>query len=315
MPTLVANQYKRWVFTLNNYTNDDISHIDQFFSNTLPPVAGRDNPIVEYACYGYEVGASGTPHLQGFIKFRGNVRFNRLVQLLPRAHVEGARGTSQQCRSYCLKDGHPNNKEFGTFPGNSGQRNDLLAVREWGVDFIREHGRAPTKRECYREQWTATHRYPNLVEGFEALAPAPVIQDGELRDWQSDLESELLADADDRSVVFYVDKEGNKGKSWFCRYMISKYPEQVQLMSPGKVVDMAYVVDIDTRIFLINVARGQMEYFQYSILENIKDRLVMSTKYRPTTKLLRNKTHVVVMCNEDPDFTKMSQDRYIIREI
>lgn len=299
-------QGKRWCFTLNNFTPDAVSNVDNLLS---------DNGRIVYGCYGVEVGASGTPHLQGFIVFRSNIRFNRLSGEIPRAHLEIARGTSQQCRDYCLKDGHPDSKEFGVFPGNAGQRNDLLALREWGEQFINEHGRAPNRRECFREQWTGTHKYPHLVEGFEAIAPPPVIQEGELRPWQLDLEQELLGEADDRSVVFFVDAEGNKGKSWFIRYMISKYPDDVQVMAPGKLQDMAYTVETDKRIFLFNVARGQMEFMQYAIFENLKDRMVLSTKYRPTTKLLRYKPHVIVMCNEEPDLNKMSRDRYILREI
>lgn len=297
-------QGTRWTFTLNNYTDAAVANIDNWFSTT---------PNIKYAVYGFERGESGTPHLQGFFVTRTAVRFNAIRRNLPGAHIERARSTSQVNADYCKKDG--DFREFGVFPGNAGQRNDLLAVREWGEQFIAEHGRAPSRRECFRDQWSATHKYPHLVEGFEALAPHPVIQEGELRDWQAELEEELLKEADDRTVTFYVDDEGNKGKSWFIRYMISKYPEDVQVMAPGKLQDMAYAVDTNKRIYLFNVARGQMEYLQYSILESLKDRMVLSTKYRPCTKLLRYKCHVVVMCNEEPDRTKMSRDRYDCRAI
>lgn len=299
-------QSKRWCFTLNNWTHDAIANIDNLFS---------DPDRVTYATYGYEVGASGTPHLQGFVIYRNAVRFGRISADLPRAHVEVARGTSQQCRTYCLKDAHADNKEFGTFPGNAGQRNDLLALREWGQQFIDEHGRPPHQRELFREQWIGAMRYPRLCEGFEALAPHPVIQEGELRPWQLELEQELLGEADDRSVAFYVDEEGNKGKSWFIRYMVSKYPDDVMVMAPGKLERMTMAVDPSKHIYLFNVARGQMEHMQYAILEQLKDRMVRSTMYQGKFKMFRKKVHVVVMCNEEPDRSAMSTDRYDMRAI
>lgn len=302
----MGSQSRRWCFTCNNWTQESLVTVDSLLS---------DDELVLYGCYGYETSSSGTPHLQGFVVFRHAVRFNRITAALPGAHVEACRGTSQQARNYCLKDGHPDNKEYGLFPGNAGQRNDLLALREWGQLFIDEHGRPPTQRELYREQFVGAIKYPRLCEGFEALAPHPVIQEGELRIWQAELEQELLEDADDRSVMFYVDEEGNKGKSWFIRYMVSKYPDTVKVMAPGKLADMAQEVDPNKHIYLFNVARGQMEYMQYAILEALKDRMVKNTKYRGGDRFFRKKVHVVVMCNEEPDRSKMSFDRYDMRAI
>ena len=78
---------------------------------------------------------------------------------------------------------------------------------------------------------------------------------------------------------------------------------------------MAYAVDPDKRVFFINVPRLGMEFLQYSILEQLKDRMVFSTKYTSEMKVLRTNVHVVVFCNEMPDMDKMSADRPIIRGI
>lgn len=82
------SQSKRWCFTLNN-------------PGTVIPNFTK----VRYGIYGREIGASGTPHLQGFVVFRTNQRYNALREWLPGAHFEPARGTSQQASDYCKKDG------------------------------------------------------------------------------------------------------------------------------------------------------------------------------------------------------------------
>jgi len=75
------------------------------------------------------------------------------------------------------------------------------------------------------------------------------------------------------------------------------------------------MVDVRSRIFLVNVPRGQMEYLNYGVLEMLKDRMVLSPKYESSMKILLNCPHVIVFCNEDPDMSKMSADRYVIHEL
>nr|AUF34970.1 putative replication-associated protein [uncultured virus] len=92
--------------------------------------------------------------------------------------------------------------------------------------------------------------------------------------------------------------------------MLTQFPDKVQILSGGKRDDIAHAIDPSKQIFLFNVPRGGMEYLQYTILEQIKDRMVFSPKYNSQTKILRNRAHVVVFSNEMPDIEKMTHDRY-----
>lgn len=114
-------------FTLNNYDQEEYSRI-----LTCAEESAR------YWIIGKEVGASGTPHLQGYISLRrrGDCRYVRNL-LGPRIHLEVARGTARQNREYCSKGG--DFTEGGTIPkgaGSSQPNRDELAT-----EFVESFGR------------------------------------------------------------------------------------------------------------------------------------------------------------------------------
>lgn len=110
-----VRQLKRICFTLNNYSEDDETRIQ---SNV---------ELYQYAIYGREEApTTGTRHLQGFINFKRRESFNRIKDIIGQnAHIELARGSDQQNKTYCSKDG--NNWEFGEARGQ-GHRSDLESV-------------------------------------------------------------------------------------------------------------------------------------------------------------------------------------------
>lgn len=106
-----------WCFTLNNYTEAETAALLSL------PVDSYDYFIV-----GQEVGAEGTPHLQGFI-YGEKRRFASIKKMLgDRAHIEVAKGTPQQNKTYCSKEGRVL-VEAGICPAQ-GKRKDIEVVRE-----------------------------------------------------------------------------------------------------------------------------------------------------------------------------------------
>ncbi|AXH75500.1 MAG: putative viral replication protein [Persevirus pectis] len=292
-------QGTRWVFTINNPTDEDVRRCEQLGGNL-------EGSGVNYLIYGREVGESGTPHLQGFVIFSSRKRLAGVRGIIsPRGHFEISRGTPQQASDYCKKGG--DYSEFGNLPAKKRTAN----ISDF-CDWLRALDHFPSDREI-------ANAYPNLWIRYQSkltdlavhIVPRINLEEGELREWQIALETELQNDPDDRTIKFYVDQEGGTGKSYFCRYMYTKY-DYVQLLSSGKRDDLAFCIDVTKRIFLFNVPRGGMEYLQYTILESLKDRVVFSPKYWSQTKILLKKCHVVVFCNEHPDMDKMSPDRYQI---
>jgi len=296
MPVPSGSRAKRWCFTLNNYTEDEEQLIGDFL----------DGEEVEYGIVGREVGEEETPHLQGYFVLQDTHVISWLHQRMGgRCHYTVARGSPTQNRDYCSKEADFD--EYGDIPGPQGKRTDWERFRDW----IKEQDHRPTEKEI-------TEAFPGIWGRYRTNALAlcamyhPVIDmvDDTPTAWQATLRDKLLEEADDRKVLFVVDPDGGKGKSWFCRWMYCKFPEKVQVIGMGKRDDMAHMVDTHKSIFLLNVPRGQMEYLSYAVLEMIKDRLVSSPKYDSLVKTMLHKSHVVVFCNEAPDEEKMTSDRY-----
>jgi len=84
-----------WCFTINNPRADR---------------PGREGDLTrvktwqfKYLVVQLEVGAEGTPHLQGFVQFETKQRLKALKKLHKRAHWEPRRGSAYQAAHYCKK--------------------------------------------------------------------------------------------------------------------------------------------------------------------------------------------------------------------
>lgn len=288
----------RWCVTLNNYTDEEVARWVRVLEDEL---------VVRYGVYGKEVGESGTPHLQGFVILQQPCRLAALKNLLgTRIHAEFAKGTSKQAATYCKKEGVY--YEFGDFPGKQGKRSDI----DLFVDWIKQSDHKPTEREIASEFPTIWTRYPRLIQLVDHVWPSPcLVPEGfELNEWQQELDQQLREPPDDRSIVFVVDEAGGAGKSMFCRYQMTHYPSETQILKLGKRDDLSYAIDESKRVFLFDIPRLGMALFQYNVIEQIKDQIVFSTKYQTRSKVLNHPAHVIVFCNEMPDPHAMTGDRY-----
>lgn len=287
------SQGKRWCFTLNNYTSD---HEDSLRALEC-----------KYLVYGKETApTTGTKHLQGFVIFNKNMRLPAVSKVL-QAHWALAKGTSKQASDYCKKE-DSDFFEKGSFPGNAGRRSDLQdlmeAVRAGTHDIKQLRSDFPD----------VCAKFPRFVSDFiRDQIPDPDIPEHDLRPWQKKLEEMLSVEPDDRKVVFVVDYDGNKGKSWFAK-RYCKNCDKSMLMRPGKHADMAYMLPPVLRVLFLDCTRKQVEYMPYTFMEELKDGYVSSTKYESCIKKYP-RIHVVVLMNQDPDMEALSPDRYEILKL
>lgn len=300
-----ATRCCRWVFTLNNYTDDEVNHLVTVCE-----------PLTSYLTFGYETGDGGTPHLQGFLIFARSTRFAAAKAAVGRrAWLAVARGNNEQAKAYCQKEG--DYEEFGDLPHEQGKRTDWDRYKE----FVISLGRVPSKNEIINHNISLYARYADRCQEIaRALLPDAVMTNSEPRvGWQTLVAGRISGavenGANPRSIDFVVDPAGNSGKSWMCRYTLTKYPSETQILRVGKRDDLAHAIDESKSVFLFDVPRGQMEYFQYAVLEMLKDQLVFSPKYNSMMKMLARVPYVAVFCNEHPKEDSMTDDRYNIIEV
>jgi len=118
MPRSVQeSQCAKWTFTLNNYSDAEVTHLKTFLANAC-----------SYAIFGKEVGENGTAHLQGYFWLLRKRRLSAVKSdVNARAHYEVAKGSSWHNKIYCSKDRDV--WEHGICPGKPPQRSrNELAV-------------------------------------------------------------------------------------------------------------------------------------------------------------------------------------------
>lgn len=111
----MSKRLRNFVFTFNNYTQQDVDRIYNY-------------EFSEYVIIGFEIGESGTPHMQGYMELKKQLGFNRVkTDLGDGIHIESRKGTQKQAIDYCKKDGQF--VENGVAK-KSGKRNDISRVKE-----------------------------------------------------------------------------------------------------------------------------------------------------------------------------------------
>lgn len=155
-------------------------------------------------------------------------------------------------------------------------------------------------------------KYPRFVHDYIRAIKESKVDVGELvpRDWQINLKSELNEVPDNRKIIWYYDITGNSGKSYFS----TRYREKTSyLVTGGKNTDIYYAYNYEEVIFF-DLPRSKQDYVPYDVMESFKNGYFLSTKYE-VKSVKFNVPHVVVFSNFYPEKTKLSADRWDIREI
>jgi hypothetical protein len=294
-PESTSGYAKHWQFTLNNYTQDEYERICELGVHAT----------VEYLIVGEEIGASGTPHLQGHISFVSQRRFRQVKNWVsPRAHLEVVRLLRSHIE-YCKKDG--SYREFGTPPSSalaaSGKRNELDLFRATVATGV--FG-SPELREKHPNVMA---RYPHFARAIvRDLFPQGEFPNLPLRAWQQRVVEIANQEPHPRKIYFVIDRVGNVGKTYLAGFL-RRNLEKVQILKPGKLADMCLMYRIETKVLIVDVPRSKSEQLQYAFLESVKDGMLFSGKYESQMKFF-TPPHVFVFMNEEPDMKALSVDRY-----
>lgn len=113
-------RHRGWCFTVNNWTDQDCADCMETAEKA------------QYLICGFEVGKEGTPHIQGYMRFKTEKSLKQMKECIPRGSFYGQKGTCHEAFLYAMKDNKTvkdqNYIEFGNRP-KQGERTDLEAIR------------------------------------------------------------------------------------------------------------------------------------------------------------------------------------------
>lgn len=254
--TLVAQKARIWIWTWNNYSQDDKKNMAQFCLEHC----------VKYA-FQEEVGKEGTPHLQGYWEFKNARYFKSLKELFPKLHIEKANNI-KAAQKYCVKDDTRSGETFTNIE-QLWDPLDKLEKTKWQIDLIELFKSRPDQRKVY---WL----------------------------WES---------------------KGGVGKTTFKRHIRITNPKSCLTFS-GKGSDIKHSVSefvklngpTALKIAIFDVTRSNGNQVDYDAIEELKGGIFFSGKYE-SQDIIFNWPHVVIFANFPPDTSKLSNDRWEIKEL
>jgi hypothetical protein len=286
---------RNYCFTANNWTFSTRSLLEKW--------------DVRYLVFGEEVApTTGTPHLQGYVQLKTRKRISTLAKEMPGLHFIAANGTAMENRSYCLKEGH------NVFEKGAASIQGKMNVDTMYDYFVMVDGDAKKMYDEFGESWLRNRR--QILELSREIAGnmkreliSANIECCTLRKWQSEAVERLMKQ-DDRKILFVVDKKGGAGKSWLADYM--RWIRGAFVTQGGRTVDITYAYASED-IVAFDICRSGQKFMNYMLIERFKNSCVSSHKYESCEKVA--KARVVVFLNDDPDYTKLSEDRYDIMHV
>ncbi|AUM61862.1 Rep [uncultured virus] len=135
----------------------------------------------------------------------------------------------------------------------------------------------------------------------------PVLSEKQLYPWQKYLINELEKKPDDRTIYWFWETEGNSGKTTLAIHLYDLFGA---IPLEGKKNDILYCAAMfPSKIYIYDLERTMEDYVSYGAIEKIKNGFYMCAKYE-SKPIRRNKPHVVIFANFEPDYQSLSRDRW-----
>lgn len=290
---------RNWSFTINNYTESEYEKVCE------------EHKQIEYLCVGKEKGEKGTPHLQGFVRFKNTVTLAFVKEWAPRCHAEICKGTAEQNITYCTKDNNyfERGERPKSKPNINNRWNELLDLCKTADTYEEVLDMYPGLAIRYKhaiQEIIAASRNQRSKESMKQN-----YSEDNLKGWQRKV-IKKLKNQNDRQVLWVWDAAGGIGKSWLANYLC--LVERAFLIEGGKSADIAYAWDMQEYV-VFDLVRAKQETINYAIIESFKNGRVFSSKYQSSMKIRNGGCKVVVFANWAPDTSSMSLDRWDILNI
>lgn len=134
------------------------------------------------------------------------------------------------------------------------------------------------------------------------------------KNWQKETIDRINEKPDNRKIYWYWEDKGNVGKTFLCKYIVTKYNG---ILCEGKSdnimnqINKAIENEIEPKLVIIDSPRSHENFINYSAIEKLKNGLLYSGKYEGGICVFPH-PHVFIYANHEPDLEKMSSDRWVI---
>lgn len=168
---------------------------------------------------------------------------------------------------------------------------------------------------CQKEATRSGKIYTNM----KLKKPLKLIDENKLYKWQKNILNIIKEEPSERTIYWLWEKNGNCGKSSFCKLLAAKYGA---LILSGKSSDMKYGIvnymkshnNIEPDIIILDVPRSNLDYLSYTGIEEVKNGCFFSSKYE-SEMCVFNSPHLFIFANEEPIYENMSKDRWKVIKI
>ena len=299
----LLNQVSRWVFTLNNY-DLNINYREYMSSREF---------LIKRAVWGYERGeVNNVRHLQGYVEFSRSVRLAHAKRILSDAHWENARSSAAANYAYCTKNSAFDcigdfSKETSSVSPRLSQMSVIKSLMNNGTRLQVKLSKEYSDKFQYFERVTG-----ELRELRDRRSFFDMYKKHKLYPWQYKVRK-LLEEQDKRTILWLVDEKGNSGKSFLSRYLRVMYGYCL-LDGTLSTRDLSHLIKGEEKGFCFDVSRDDHTKFSYSTLECIKNGFLCTGKYAGKIVMFSPKP-IVVFSNKFPDMTKLSADRWMVRQL
>lgn len=189
------------------------------------------------------------------------------------------------------------------------------------IKYPRIHWEYPVKNVaaayiyCTKEDTRKPNTSPYL---FNYTVPKPLKLIENFYEWQTNIINLIKKEPDDRTIYWYWEPNGCAGKTALAKYICTKFNA---ICVSGKSNDCKFAIvaykkikGIYPDIIIYNVPRCNHDYISYEGMESIKDGFFFSGKYE-SCQAIFNSPHILVFANDEPDYDKVSKDRWHVVEL
>ncbi len=159
------------------------------------------------------------------------------------------------------------------------------------------------------------------IKGFEKEKEKIIVVDPleglKLYEYQQEVLDIIDKTADARKIYWYHSAKGNIGKSALTKHMALKWKAMV---IGGTWKDAYYAIaqrvakGINPGVLIFDLPRSMENKISYTAIEGIKNGLFFSPKYE-SGMVIFNTPHIIIFANSPPDKSKLSKDRWVIKQL